>query len=622
MTGKRGPQEIATVVAWWMVAFAVNLATYQFLNDHFGRISAARQIARYGEFPFRDFLDPGYVLTEFWSAGLQLVFGDNLLGEMLWTSAAIATGAVLVITLSRRLVPSVTSTIVIAVVVILAIPRAYDFDKALFYPLGILLCWRYVDRPSTARRWLLAGCAIVAGMFRYDNGLFMLAGGLIAVLTLHAHDLKMLRRETARLIGATAICALPYLVFLQWNGGIVNATNQMLTYARWEGGGTRLTELPTPVPAELRLVYEPDRVQVRWAPSADAERSRLEARYKLHGGRAQGNPANGVWLYEAEDTSSNNLRALINDPQVLDTHLIDRVTGELMRDGSRWQQLYRRTPLIGFWTVSWTSRDAANSLYWVFLLLPAGAVVIAWRRRTADRVELAKVLGAATMAACVVIVILRHPLLARMSGAAAPTLILGAWLWRHVHRWWTARIIAVAIVATSAVVTGWSRTVERLSENRLRNVISDVTVSPPQRLLPTPYLSALVDYLRRCTASDDRVFAGGFTPELYFFSQRAFAGGVSAIYGGHWSDRGYQGRIITKLESESVPVVIFPIDRNDLPETHAQLYAYFQAHYHRAGSIVSDSSGLPEHDVLVHNDRAPTGTDLASALPCFAKAMK
>ena len=55
-------------VAVWGLGFVFTLATYTFSDDHFGRISPARQIARYGELPFRDYFDPGYVLTELSSA--------------------------------------------------------------------------------------------------------------------------------------------------------------------------------------------------------------------------------------------------------------------------------------------------------------------------------------------------------------------------------------------------------------------------------------------------------------------------------------------------------------------------------------------------------------------------
>ena len=72
------------------------LATIALTNDHFGRISPARQIAQYGELPFRDFLDPGYFLTEFSSAALLRIFGDTLLGEWLFTSPSWPRGTVVV----------------------------------------------------------------------------------------------------------------------------------------------------------------------------------------------------------------------------------------------------------------------------------------------------------------------------------------------------------------------------------------------------------------------------------------------------------------------------------------------------------------------------------------------
>ena len=47
------------------------------------RLARARQIAMYGDVPFRDFFDPGYFLTLYASAFVERALGDNLLGEML-----------------------------------------------------------------------------------------------------------------------------------------------------------------------------------------------------------------------------------------------------------------------------------------------------------------------------------------------------------------------------------------------------------------------------------------------------------------------------------------------------------------------------------------------------------
>ena len=65
------------------VSCVLHLQTYGFINDQFDRISRGRQIVQYNELPFRDFFDPGYFLTLFTSAAVQVLFGDNLLGEAL-----------------------------------------------------------------------------------------------------------------------------------------------------------------------------------------------------------------------------------------------------------------------------------------------------------------------------------------------------------------------------------------------------------------------------------------------------------------------------------------------------------------------------------------------------------
>ena len=85
-----------------MAALVFIVATYELTNDQFGRISPGWQLARFGDVPFRDFLDPGYFLTELTTAALQRLLGEQLLGEMLLNAVFIATGAVLVLRLSSQ----------------------------------------------------------------------------------------------------------------------------------------------------------------------------------------------------------------------------------------------------------------------------------------------------------------------------------------------------------------------------------------------------------------------------------------------------------------------------------------------------------------------------------------
>ena len=568
----------------WILAFLFTLTTYTFTDDHFDRISRARQIARYGELPFRDFFDPGYFLTEFVSAGVQRLAGDNLLGEMVLTSAFIAGGALLVLMLVQRVAPSGMSAAVITALVILSLPRPYDFDKFFFYPLGILLCWRYIDRRDVGSLVWLAGSAVVAGMFRYDNGVFIASGALVGIVTVHVRETQAMIRRAAVFAAACVIWAIPYLVFLQLTGGVVHAVGQMVDYARREGARTRIAEVPTSVFSDLRFGRlpppPPDRIQVRWTPDADAERQQLEARYQLHDGLTRGDPADRTWLYEIDNASRSNLRALIDDPRVADTHLVDRATAQLTSQESLARRIHRQMPVLSGWDVSWSASGAAGLLYYVFVGVPliAAAMVLTRRMETAER---ARVLSAAAVAVTVAVFILRDPIVARIGGAAGPVGVVGAWLWSRLHKSWLSRAAAAAIMVTTFVATGLD-----VDASRLRRVIEQASMSPPSPALVLERGEAvLVEYLRRCTQPADRVFATWFVPQLYFFSGRGFAGGMVVTFGGHWSEPDRQHRIVAKLKTEPVPVVIFQDDGAEFRATYPIVDDYLRANYRSAGSI-------------------------------------
>jgi hypothetical protein len=224
----------------WLGAFWLSLVTFAFTNDHFHRISSARQIAVYGELPFLDYFDPGFFLTELTTAGLMYLFGDNLVGEALLTTIFIATGTLLVFLLALRLTGSTAVSLMASVVALLLLPRAYDYDKVLFYPLGILLCWHYVDRPRLARIWKFSAGVVAAALFRYDNGVFLMAGMVVAVAVVHAGQWRLLPSRMIHLVLAVTCLAGPFLLFIHYQGGLADAVDQMITYARREAARTRL----------------------------------------------------------------------------------------------------------------------------------------------------------------------------------------------------------------------------------------------------------------------------------------------------------------------------------------------------------------------------------------------
>ena len=193
------------VATYWVAALVFIVATYELTNDQFGRISPGWQLARFGDVPFRDFLDPGYFLTELATAALQRLLGEQLLGEMLLNAVFIATGAVLVLRLSYQASRSTIIACTAAVLTLLSMPRAYDYDKVLLYPLGLFLCWRYIDRPGPRNLvWLAVGVA-VAGLFRYDNGIFIGGAAAVGLIVLHAGDWRLLTRRLGLLVATRSV---------------------------------------------------------------------------------------------------------------------------------------------------------------------------------------------------------------------------------------------------------------------------------------------------------------------------------------------------------------------------------------------------------------------------------
>jgi hypothetical protein len=626
----------ALALLFWLVSLAFTIATSGFSDDHFGRISPARQIARYGELPFRDYFDPGYVMTELTAAGLQRWLGDNLLGEMLLNSTFIATGATLVLALAHRVTASYPIAVGAALLALFSLPRPYDFDKFLFYPLGILLCWRYAERSTIANLVMIAIGVVIAGTFRYDNGLFIAAAALVALAAVHGSILPVLMRRTAIFAGAGLIAGAPYLLFLQVNGGLGNAIDQMVAYARREGERTRLTEVPIPSPAAFRIQElpppPPTRVFVRWAADVDDSlRADLEARYTLSGGLPRGDAADRTWSYEIGDTSKENLRAIVTDRSAVDTHLIDRASFTLVADEPAWTRFRRAVPLARMASFSWPAEEAADVLYWLFVGLPVAAAAVVLRRRTlrsADMhalVERARILSLAAMCLVVAVFILRDPIEARIGGAVPPIAVLSAWA---VHRGrGKRRAVATGIllvVVNLAVVADWSWVFRRAPRDILgiRNTLRARSASPTDlSTLPKASVAGPVRYVRECTQPDDRVYATWFVPELYFFSQRAFAGGMVVTFGSHWSEPDNQRRIVERLASEKVPVVIhstalLPTFRANYPIVDE----YLRQRYMEAGTTsFSSRQDIPAdtYTLLVDRSREPTGVDPVSAMPCF-----
>ena len=622
---------LAVIVGLAALCFA--LAATTLTNDHFGRISPAWQIATYGDFPFRDFLDPGYFLTEFASAALLRIFGNTLLGEWLLTSSFIAGGAVIVMLLAFRVSDSYPIALTAAAVSLLSLPRAYDFDKVLFYPLGLLLCFRYADLRATRTLWALAAGLVLAALFRYDTGVYIGCATLTVIGITHAGDWKTAARRAAVFTLAVFCLSLPVLGFLQYEAGVLDAADQMVTYGKRE---TERTRISRPLGFSVgRLVGFPSvdaastRILIRWAASVDEpSRRALESRYRLQDGTLERAEQNRTWSYLVDDSSIPNLRALGEDPHVEDTQGVDR--GQLVLSETFLTRVGRKIPLLP----EARTFDNANAFLYHFLRwLPLLAAVILLRGVLAQtpvpRADLARVASLIVMCVLLNIFILRDPVDARVGGMAGPAAVLSAWTASHV---WDIRprVVRYAVTVGAVLImwlTLWSLSTamewerrlntETLSPANVRGLAAAFGESPPSlQAYPNRNLIGLVNYLRECTSVNDRVFAAWFVPELYYFAQRGFVGSV-ATFDKHWSEPRFQQRIIDAFSSHAVPVVITETARHeDFVADYSLLGDYLEGHFNVAGTTDFGNPG-GNYTVLVDKNRIPARTHPATGMPCF-----
>ena len=65
---------------------------------------------------------------------------------------------------------------------------------------------------------------------------------------------------------------------------------------------------------------------------------------------------------------------------------------------------------------------------------------------------------------------------------------------------------------------------------RSLNLLRAMSASPPDTGLAPGRLAEMATYVRACTKPDDRVFTSWYVPELYYFAQRGFAGGMAVTF--------------------------------------------------------------------------------------------
>ena len=227
-------------IGTWLIRF---LALRGFPNDHFLYLAPAQQMLA-GEWPSRDFVDPGTPLMYLVSFLARLLVDSPLLAEALVVSTAFGLAAALTLYAAFSVSGSVAIAVAVAVAEIALFPRSYHYPKLLFFAAGVLMIWRYARNPSFTRTAALAGCIAAAFLFRHDLGVYLGVAALTAALFTHS-GWKTRAQGAGQILGLVALLLVPYLWYVEATVGLTSHLASGAEYSRAEIEETSFIRFPT-----------------------------------------------------------------------------------------------------------------------------------------------------------------------------------------------------------------------------------------------------------------------------------------------------------------------------------------------------------------------------------------
>ena len=647
---RRSTADALCLVAVLLTAFFYRFNTLGgalggFTDDQFGYLSRARQIQG-GDIPFRDFNDPGWFLTDYLSAAMQWLAGYSLRSEALLTVGMLSLGAAITFLLARRAAGTAVAAVVAVVVSVALDPRHYNYPKIVLYAAGLTLAWAYVDRPGRARLAALGALVGVGFLFRHDHLVYLGALSVMTIALVHHASIRGGLRAVAGLCGGASIFIVPFLIFLALSGGVGEYFRAALVYVTRDAQRTEFSfpnlslTLSKPL---VTLARDPvptnPRINVRWSPVSDETRRDGESRFSLSAGEPLDD---ATWTYTLRDTSPGNIESLVRDPLVDDTHGLDRRTFAV-------EEVPRP---FRFQTQLDTTQNATAFLYYCFLCLPVVAAVVLWRlRRTGDPTRVLSTAGhlvpLLVLAAMLNVGFLsRGSTNIRIADVGVTAAVILAWLMavligrdcrviaprlgvRVLLRAGAVIVLCLTLFSANGLAQG-SRTlrdagftsgpVELIT--RAHDVWSRLGTHPSTfiRDEEQPGILRIAGYVRACTLTTDRLFVLGAHPELYYFSDRRFAGGHAWLLPSYYSADADEAQIVARLKSHRVPVVVTearPMYDEEYRRVFEQVHQYLENEYSTAGEI--EFGGPEPLRVLVRTNLVPTHLYEPLELPCFVR---
>jgi hypothetical protein len=604
------------------------LSFERFPNDHFVVLARAQQVLM-GSLPVRDYSEYQAPLAVMASAWAQSTFGPGLHSELLLVCSAFALASAVAYLVTASVSGSVGVGIACALILTAATPVTYAYPKVLPYVLAFGAAWLYAQKPRLGRLWALAAAVVFGGLLRHDHAIVLGAGAAVAVFVAR-RDAAQGMRPVVHLALAGMALAAPYIIWVQRYEGVANYVVANMDAARTEGRNTAWSPVPLetdesrPHWVKLAEAQEPI-VYVRWRPNlSDEARHRVETE---HGLRLVGDLEKEAGKYDASAANPRTLGALSRDPAVQETAGIDLRTGELI-DRRPWSaHLLQYVVLPG----DGLRPLFVSLLYYVLWLLPVAAaclVTVQWKHLAPHIRSIAAMAIAVELVMCAEM--LRDPLATRVRDIVAPLVLVLASMSVVIPtlsasrsaRWGARAVLGALFLAVGVTVAGagsfganlretgtsqgWQGITARVGEIRARYA------APYARIGFKP--DRMIEYLMTCTAPRSRILAIAVVQQLFFYTNRGFAGGHDGLSGFYTSDR-QATQVLQRLSREDVPLVVLDHEfAGSMAGTYPRIAQYVTQHYHEVGRF--DINEDKVYILLAENGRLAVRS--FGDLPCFA----
>jgi len=226
------PVAAALLVACAAFVFGY-LTTGAIENDHFVMLARAFQVL-YGDWPVRDFVDPGQPFAYLVSTAAAALFGQTLLVNVVLSLLFLAVTAAIVYLLAFRATGNAIAAFVAAALTIVFYPRLYNTTKIIVPVVAIALGWRYADRPDLRRLVALAAWTAVAFLMRHDYAVYLAIANVVLLALAHATAPRTAARRIASYAALSLLLIFPWLAYVQSQEGVGEYFASALRFAAAE----------------------------------------------------------------------------------------------------------------------------------------------------------------------------------------------------------------------------------------------------------------------------------------------------------------------------------------------------------------------------------------------------